>query len=572
MRLQKQRFLKPLKKIKRKSLKIAVFDIETHKWTQLKAIGFYDGKNDPVYFTNFSDFLNHIFSKKYRNYAFYAHNGGRFDFLPLIDNLKDMELKYTMARISSRIAQITVRKGHDTFKFKDSICLLPGRLKDLAESFEVLNLKLDFDFDKNVFDLNNPEHRKYLEHDLKSLYQILVKYFNTEKIRDVQVKLTVASTALSIHRTTLKRQVLTTSDKIQRYVGQSYYGGRTEIFKVEGNNLNVYDFNSVYPYCMLSKPIPVEYIGASHSLEDFGFHYVELFIPETYIPVLPVRYDGKLVFPTGYIKGIYFSEEIKCALMNGAKIIKYHGGKKFTAETDFFSEYVNFFYKMRKEYSGTALDYIAKLYMNGLYGKFGESDEKTIITNSPQCNDYSIFGSRENFEKYGLYLEKIHKRSAHMLKHIASAVCSYGRIHLFENILKTDETISYIDTDSGFTNKNYNVGKELGQLKLERKVDYAYFRLPKTYLYSINGEQKIKAKGFPSEYLKGVTLDDFKNGTLSSSTERVMTFTSAVKRRNESFTLAELKKSLKSKYDKRVILDNGIDTRPLFLTKEGNAI
>lgn len=539
-----------------------MFDIETQNWVNVKAVGFYDG-NNVYYFDTLLHFFKHIFQKRYRSHVIYAHNGGRFDFLPLVDVLTELKINYTLVNIGSRIAQITCfLPNKQKIVFRDSICLLPNTLKKLSEAFKVDHGKLDFDFQNEVFDLKNPKHKEYLYHDLLSLYQVLNKFFEIEKISQVGCKLTIASTALAIHRTTLKSQVRMTSDTIQRVARKSYFGGRTEIFKHEITNAKLYDFTSVYPYCMRNFKLPIEYAGLANDFSDFGFHKVSIFSPDLSVPVLPVRMCGKLIFPNGLITGWYFSEEIKTALMSGCKLVKFHTGLRFTEENDFFSEYVDFFYNLRQCNKGTALDYVAKLFLNGLYGKFSEREERrSLTTEIKEGVATEIFGSEENFNKYRLFIETKKVRSPHMLVHISSAITAYARIHLYNKILKNDETVAYCDTDSAFTKLEYPVTNILGDLKLENEVDYAFFRLPKTYIYLNKTDRIIKAKGFPSDFLKNITLDQFKNEDLKSEQLRILMLKSSIKRFNSAFNMDMLKKSIISAYDKRKTLECGIATR-----------
>ena len=573
----------PLKKQdQERKLKIAVVDIETRSLgkqngeIEVKIIGYFNGKKD-FYFSSIADFVNFLLSHNQRNYKIYAHNGGKFDFLPIAEELSRRKIPYHITQIAGRLAQIKIITGNNRVTLRDSICILPDKLSRLAKAFGVVHQKGEIDFDKEEFDKTNPVHMKYLEHDLKGTYEVLTKFFNTEKVRDVTPKLTIASTSLAVHRTTLKAPVRKSPNYIQNFCRQAYVGGRVEIFKHDGHNLNSYDFNSIYPFCMRSFPTPVEYIGEAQDYEDFGFHKVTIYCPKNInIPVLPIKINGKLIFPTGLITGIFFSEEIKLAISVGYKLIKYHYGEEFSREFDFFREYVDFFYKLRQENKGTSLDYISKLFLNSLYGKFGQKEEFSSLQTINFDNEVNgeIFGNEEIFNKFGLIVSTVKKRSPHMLVHIASSITSHARIHLYRSGLSIcPDNIRYCDTDSLYTPGILETSRDLGRLKLEESnIDYGYFRLPKTYALVKNGILKIKCKGFPEKLLENITLDQFKNSKLELSRIKVLGFKSAIKRFNSSFVETEFKKSLQSCYDKRKTLANGIDTRPWHLNKEGKLI
>lgn len=568
-----QKVLTPLKKEEsQKSLKIAVVDIETSNWTEILAIGFYDGKNC-YYFKEVKDFLAFVINKQYRSYKIYAHNGGKFDFLPLIEELSKQKIAYNITQIAGRCAQVKVYFENSTITFRDSICILPASLKKLSDAFNPIHKKLSFDFNAEIFDINNEKHKEYLKNDLLCTFEVLEKFFSSEKVRDVIPKLTIASTALAVHRTTLKRSVTRSPQEIQNFVRSGYFGGRVEIFKHEGFKLNYYDFNSIYPYIMKTCPIPVEYMGEAKDISDYGFHKITIKVPDFLnIPPLPVKFNNKLIFPTGEITGIFYSEEINLAISMGCKLIKYHYGEKFSKEFDFFREYIDFFYDLRQKNKGNAIDFISKLFLNSLYGKYGQKEEFTTLKTLKLGEKIKgqIFGNEEIFNKFGLVIETIRKRSPSMLVHIASAITSGARIHLYRcGISPFMDSIRYCDTDSLFIPEITKTSNELGSLKLEDSFDYAFFRLPKTYATLKKDDLKFKCKGFPEDFLKGISLDEFKSSNLNTSKLKVLGLRSALKRFNSSFVACELKKSIVSSYNKRKTLSDGINTRAWHLTKEG---
>ena len=86
-------------------------------------------------------------------------------------------------------------------------------------------------------------------------------------------------------------------------------------------------------------------------------------------PVLPHKYDGETIFPTGEWTGVYFTEELKAVEGLGYKfeILKYW---EFSREPLFF-DYVNNFYEQKKNAKTPSERLIAKMHLNQLYGVFG---------------------------------------------------------------------------------------------------------------------------------------------------------------------------------------------------------
>lgn len=525
-------------------------------------------------FDTVEEFLNEVVRRKYYSYKFYAHNGGKFDFLALFEILNH-EYPLKILQAHGRLIQIQVEVAERRYiYFRDSFSLFPVGLKKLTEAFKVKHAKKEIDFDKEQFNASNPEHLEYLEYDVIGLYECLTTFFSSPKISDTKPRLTEGSTAMAVFRTTLNNPIKTPPKNIQNFSRRAYYGGRVEIFRHEGDDLNLYDVNSIFPWVMRTKPLPIEYLGRASDVTDFGFHDVTMYVPEMYIPPLPLRRE-KLFFPCGTFRGVFFSEEIKAAILLGAKVIKYHSGETFSETNNIFNEYIDFFYDMRTRNSGNALNYIGKRMLNCLYGKFGQKEvtESLVQIGSKDDNGtLKVFGNEETFKKFSLGLKKEFNRSPHMMVNIAASVTSYSRIHMLSKIVGIQDTIRYTDTDSLFTPSKMDSSKLLGELKFEDDYRYGYFALPKAYgLITNKGETEIKIKGFSRKFLKTLHIDKLKELDVSHSELKVLGLKSALKRFKTPFVATEVKRSIKSGYDKRVTLAN-LDTRPWVVNREGEMI
>jgi hypothetical protein len=65
-------------------------------------------------------------------------------------------------------------------------------------------------------------------------------------------------------------------------IKNGYYGGRVEAFKTYGEDLHMYDVNSLYPHVMLKDmPIDQMYKSSDPNLDNyFGFCYATVNIPK----------------------------------------------------------------------------------------------------------------------------------------------------------------------------------------------------------------------------------------------------------------------------------------------------
>ena len=102
----------------------------------------------------------------------------------------------------------------------------------------------------------------------------------------------------------------------------------------------------------------------------FGFCEVVVTCPKDIKkPVLPHKYNGETIFPTGEWTGVYFTEELKAVSNLGYsfKILKYWQFSK----SPLFNNYVNNFYEQKKNAKTPSERLIAKMHLNQLYGIFG---------------------------------------------------------------------------------------------------------------------------------------------------------------------------------------------------------
>lgn len=95
--------------------------------------------------------------------------------------------------------------------------------------------------------------------------------------------------------------------KYDRMLRPFYFGGRTEVFgnpKIKNNIILHYDWSGMYAQCMSEKVLGGE-IYLSEVIYDIiypGFYYIE-FTQDLDIPILPIKYNNKLMFINGTFRG-----------------------------------------------------------------------------------------------------------------------------------------------------------------------------------------------------------------------------------------------------------------------------
>jgi len=505
-------------------------------------------------------FINAIIKagkKERRVTVAYFHNLAGFDGILILKNLAlnlHNEISFQTLFRNGVLYSIDVKtipkggfnkKGRTIVKFLDSCKLLPSNLESLGKSFAPeLGGKGEMDYLKvNISNLTmkKRDYLQYLEKDILLTAAILQKaqeiYFQLYNV-DITEVITISSMALRIFRTKYyddskeETRIYIPDDNQDRFIRGGYYGGHTDVYIPYGENLKLYDVNSLYPYIMQNCLMPG---GRGEWLSDlrnaklenlFGFVKAMVVCPKDMNrPFLPYKENtGQLIFPTGLFLGVYWSEELKYAEKLGYKVYPLQALQYKMIKTP-FKEFINDLYNQRleaKKNGDEALSFVLKTTMNSLYGRFGISPESTKT---------EIAVSKEEFEagieKEGYYdfrplgndtyvmmykqsrraediLDDIKKDLSNSAVHISAAITAYARIYMYPHISRED--CYYTDTDSivikGSLKEDMISPTEIGKFKIEYdNIESAIFDAPKEYMLVIGlpdtDEKKnvIKFKG-----------------------------------------------------------------------------
>jgi hypothetical protein len=563
--------------------------------------------------------------------------------------------------ISIKVKINLVGHTDKTIEFKDSFLLLPLSLRVLCKAFNVVIPKGHFPFKlANIFytgilpafeywtglDLNTynnllssaedaknlnktwsfkDEAIKYCKLDCKCLHEILTTFnlliFKEFKI-DIHKVLTLPANAMKIFKSNFMKEntIYQLLGKIDETIRESYTGGAVDVYKPHNKiseiysrvkvykKLFYYDVNSLYPTVMANQLMPIGkptfFDGDITKIESnpFGFFYCKITSPVNLNhPILQRRIktgEGiRTIAGNGSWTGWIFSEEMENAIKLGYtfEIIKGYLFEK----GDLFSDYVNKMYNLRKQYQkGHAMNLIAKLLLNSLYGKFGmkteisrvdifnlenelekESLELMMDTYGETIHDYikidnMIIIVRETIadikfdEGQDMYLPKLWGGLDINIA-IASAITSYARnaMSFFKN--NSNFNLYYSDTDSIVIDNELPIdmiGTELGQLKLEHKIKRAVFLAPKVYgLVDTDGSKTLKIKGIGHQLASELSLLDLEHLLVENSSRNFTQEKWYKKILEGEITIKDLVYNLKVTSNKRApIYINGIysDTKP----------
>ena len=172
------------------------------------------------------------------------------------------------------------------------------------------------------------------------------------------------------------------------------------------------------------------------------------------------------IYPLGQWEDMIFSAEMDNAIKFGYKFEILWG---YTFEPkNIFKSYVKVLYALRLKFTkSNPLNYIAKLLLNGLYGRFGMIDSFPDITIFDNIKSYENFLKKHsddviNDKDLGTKIMVQHRSDTkdqqtalygNLENHnvniaIASAITAYARIHMSQFKNRDDFILYYSDTDS----------------------------------------------------------------------------------------------------------------------------
>lgn len=464
--------------------------------------------------------MRFILRDEFRSHYIYAHNGGKFDFLHLLPWFRHvgskLGYKWKIIPVCSSILAMQVwvgdRKWGNGWLFLDSMRLIPKGLNKACEAFGVPG-KVDHDLGRHE---NDPEWITYLAGDIKSLYLVLEQFHNlVEHSLRGEVGITAASTAMRTYRRGYLKQDIQRNESTHDFIRESYCGGRSEVFQHKAENLRYYDFHSSYPACMLEK-MPTGKATLHHGSptraqreNQVGFCRVDVQVPpELIIPPLPLKHQGKLIFPAGHLRGIWEYDELALALEMGCTVTRWHESIWYESSR-IFEDYVQTFWQYRdKKRPGynEGLSTTAKLLLNSTYGKFATKVERTSMycVDDPDLPENAA-PLNGNDEKDYVWVATEETNADYIIPQISARITALARVRLYRAMQRVNFKVAYCDTDSILTPEYVPDSDELGELKDELPEHSGklsgLFLAPKAYAISHDDFQQTRIKGVaPRDY------------------------------------------------------------------------
>lgn len=411
----------------------------------------------------------------------YAHNGGKFDFHYLRD---DIDADKPIMVINGRLASFSIGEC----EFRDSLNVLVGSLAQYAKE------TIDYaKFEAAVRHKHMSEIRAYLKSDCVNLYRQLERFFH-----EYGRTMTQAGAAMRYWKKTYKVPFRAQT------VGQSlryrdfYYGGRVECFTTGHGrcDFSVVDINSAYPRAMIEKHPIAPDVEAENFLPPAGQ------LPHSMVKLAAVAQGcfpwrdpqtGKLSFPDdGELREYAVTGwELEAALeLDRVKIYNVLEVRRFTELVD-FGDYVQTFWEKRRAAKAAGDkpgDMFAKLFLNSLYGKWAADPDK--YAEYVLATDASLAGwvgaGYERRVPWGQrhLMSRPLPEDKHRYFNVATAasITGYVRAALLKGMAACSG-VMYCDTDSIVARdvSRLPVGEGLGEWKLELQGDEYAIAAKKTY-------------------------------------------------------------------------------------------
>lgn len=515
--------------------KHATIDLETDPFKHGRlpapfAAGFFDGKRHSVRWG--PDCVKSILKACHKfDGLIYAHNGGKFDFHFLVEELigRYGESNVKVLAIGSRIVSIKTPGP----EFRDSFALIPKPLRSFGAKKEIEIDKLEAD----CRDRHKREIVDYLKQDCEGLHNALTEFFSR-----FGCQITLASTAFSVMKKDFGIVPPRTSFHHDKRFRPFYFAGRVQFWKLGecypalGKSLKILDINSAFPWAMLFP----HWFESGCIVRDT---MPKKFREQSFYRIVadadgcfPLRgEDGSVGFPVAvdtefHVTGWELIAAMDCGLVRNVRIQAVYQPNGCRD----FGKFVRHFYEQKRTAKNEADRQFAKLVLNSSYGKFSINPrhfKDVRITPSGKMlpspwklsfEDESTglafwqrktheFGDRGEIKRDG---EEDEKTRPAQFNNVCTSASITGCVRAFlMRSIHSCGGVIYCDTDSIIAQDtgSLELGDGLGQWKLEKECYRVWIAGKKLYAaLGTDGSWKTASKGvrLTPEQIQAVALGE----------------------------------------------------------------
>lgn len=424
--------------------------------------------------------------------------------------------------------------------FYDSLKKLPFKVSVIAKAFELEMAKGEIDYTAPRplgWELTE-EEKEYIVKDCKIVAEALSIQF-AQGLK----KMTNASDALNgykeiIGKEKFARRFPVLPKYIDDEIRRAYRGGFVYLKPEHKNRRGLqgvtFDKNSMYPAVMYHKLLPYGYPkyfdGKPEPDPDYPLFIVHFKcsfeLKPGHLPTLQIK--GGRFSETEYLttskmklgkgkKAYYDDKPVELVLTSVDYYLmlkhydisdeEYINGYKFKGITGLFKEYIDYWMHIKETTTG-ALRQLAKLMLNGLYGKFASATTGRVkipyLDPDSGCVQYTYSDPEMREPVYTA---------------MACFITAYAREDIITSAQKVYNRFIYADTDSlhliGYDEpEGLDIHPtRLGAWKNEGQFEDSKFIRAKTYMETSNGKTKVTCAGMPDNVKEKVTYDNFCTGS-----------------------------------------------------------
>jgi len=526
----------------------------------------------PEEFWDFVDIHHHDKEKLY----IFAHNM-RFDFAIVkgYSNLKRLGYEITFDTFDTHPCILRARRPKQSIEILDTLNYFQVNLYSLGQSLGIPKLDMP-DGLKNF-----KRWEEYCRRDVEICKAAMLRLIDMIKDEDLGTfGHTIAKQAFNTyrHRFMKKPIYVHTFPDVIEIERKAYKGGRCEAFyigKLDPPAIG-FDINSGYPSAMKYHTFPTRYHHKEKNITSYRLRD----LMKEYLIIADMDFElhrtcigvkrKKLIFPIGRIRETVTTPEIELILQHG-NIRKIHIALCYEHD-NIFRDYIEYFYSKRleaKKRNDKAMDLLYKIFLNSLYGKFGQRSEKweLIDTDCDMPDGYYDYIDSETGEKYAervingyLWRKKGFVEGHDTFIPIATFTTAYLRSQLWKYMeLIPERMLFYVDTDSLWIHpeaekylKPYSDRYKLGMLKKEEDT-----------IEEIYGAKMYIKSGV--RHIKGIREDAEEIGEMTYRQIQFRQIKTAIREgKPDSVEIAKIIKKINRNYDKGIVDKDGY-VKPIVL-------
>ena len=544
---------------------VPTWDLESIHWTIPIAIGFFDGyhykeflkedeKEDLVW--RFLCFLR----DNYPGIKLYAHYASKFDNKFILSSLCQHG---EVAKLEA--GYMRLRWVGPNIIFEDSFPMVPLSLERMNKMFEVED-KGTWEHERNIAPWDMGEElsifKAYLQTDCISLSHSLYKLCEMLGTTFGQLpSISMATTSAKIFdKCFYPVEKIESNVEFEDFIRKAIYGGRNEVYRRYGENINMYDIHWMYTSCY-DTPVPIGKLRwVKPNLDKGTIAEATVSVPKDwYVGPLPKKVRGILSFPVGEFTDWWDVKELRNAADMGVDLTIRR--QLYCEEEPILEGFGKFVGTLR----GKGKDEYWKGFGLSLSGKFGQGRWRDSINHISEIKDlsgYTPIDEREDYFSTKVYMGR---RSPYIKPLVSMRIRAEARIRhlkIITEALKTGE-IFYGDTDSLNTTATLPTGTKVGDLVLIGRADRGYFIRQKLYATIHKGRLKQRSSGYSDLKL---SEEDFKTLLTGQDLETEVSYLQSYRQTltSKEVKLLEFGKKVKgSRSDNRTPIGN--DSEPIHL-------